>query len=74
MKRLWLWFTRRQSVRARLAQKRFAVAALEFTGVVVTSVGIGCELMQGGDVYLVVITAGSCLIAVGGMLWTKVKF
>lgn len=57
----------------KLAQKRLAVAVLECVGIVVTAVGIGCELAYGGQVHLVVITIGSCLVAAGGMLWAKVR-
>ena len=52
---------------------RLVAAALECVGIVVTSVGIGCELSYGADYYWAVITAGSCLVAVGSLLWAKVK-
>lgn len=55
------------------SQKRALAAGLECLGIVVTSVGIGCELAYGGYTYLVVITVGSCVIATGAMLWAKVK-
>ena len=57
----------------KLSHKRLAAAALECVGIVVTSIGIGLELSVGGNVHLVTITAGSCLVAVGGMLWAKVR-
>jgi len=47
--------------------------ALECVGIAVTGVGIGCELAFGGELHLVVITVGSCLVSVGGLLWAKVK-
>lgn len=56
-----------------LSHKRLLAAALECLGIVVTSVGIGFEISKGADKYLVVITVGSCLFAVGAMLWAKVK-
>jgi len=36
-------------------------------------VGIGCELALGGELHLVVITVGSCLVSVGGLLWAKAR-
>jgi hypothetical protein len=52
---------------------RLWAVALECVGIAVTGVGIGCELAFGGDLHLVVITVGSCLISVGGLLWAKVR-
>jgi len=48
-------------------------AALECLGIAVTGVGIGCELAYGGELHLVVITVGSCLISAGGLLWAKTR-
>jgi len=51
----------------------FALAlAIELIGIAVASTGIGLELAYGGEICLAIITAGSCLIAVGGMLFNKV--
>ncbi len=52
---------------------RLYAAAIECIGIMVTSVGIGCELSIGGDIHLVVITVGSCLISAGGLLWAKAR-
>jgi len=57
----------------KLSSKRLIAAAIECVGIVVTSVGIGCELSLGGDMFFALITGGSCLVAVGGMLWAKVR-
>lgn len=57
----------------KLKHKRIAAALLECGGIIITSIGIGCELAYGGHFYLVMITAGSCFVAVGGMLWAKIK-
>jgi len=46
--------------------------AIELIGIAVAGTGIGLELAHGGEIYMAVITAGSCLIAVGGMLFNKV--
>jgi len=51
----------------------FALAlAIELAGIAVAGTGIGLELAYGGEIYMAVITAGSCLIAIGGMLFNKV--
>lgn len=42
---------------------------IQLIGTVVIGVGVGCELACGGDIYLIVITVGSVLFAVG----TKIK-
>ena len=47
--------------------------AIECTGIAVTGVGIGCELAFGGELHLVVITVGSCLVSIGGLLWAKAR-
>ena len=52
---------------------RLWATAIECVGIAVTGVGIGCELAFGGDVHLVVITIGSCLVSVGGLLWAKAR-
>ncbi len=57
----------------KLSHKRLAAAILECVGIVVTAVGIGLELAFGGDVHLVVVTVGSCLVSVGSLLWAKVR-
>lgn len=52
---------------------RLLAAAIECVGITVTGVGIGCELAFGSDLYLVVITVGSCLVSIGGLLWAKAR-
>ena len=32
----------------------------------------GLEAVKGGETYMAVVTAGSCIIAIGGMLFSKV--
>lgn len=44
---------------------------IELVGISVVGVGIGLELSQGGAIYLVMITTGSCLVAIGGVIWGK---
>ena len=51
---------------------KILAAILELVGIVVIGIGIGCELAHGGELYLVMITAGSGLVAMGAFLWVKV--
>ena len=44
---------------------------VELVGISVVGVGIGLEIALGGQVYLIMITTGSCLIAAGGVIWGK---
>jgi len=53
--------------------RRLWATAIECAGIAVTGVGIGCELAFGSDLYLVVITVGSCLVSIGGLLWAKAR-
>lgn len=44
---------------------------IELMGISTIATGIGLELANGGAVYLVVITVGSLLVAVGGVIYGK---
>ena len=44
---------------------------IELVGISAVGTGIGLEISLGGQIYLVVITIGSCLIAAGGIIWGK---
>lgn len=44
---------------------------VELIGIITTATGIGLEIAKGGQVYLIIITVGSCLIAGGGILFGK---
>jgi hypothetical protein len=48
-----------------------AAILIELIGIATTSTGIGMELMHSGEIYLVVITTGSCMVALGGVLFGK---
>lgn len=50
--------------------KVFAIC-LELVGIATIGTGIGLEIALGGSGYLVVITAGSCLVAAGGVVFGK---
>jgi len=46
--------------------------AIELIGIGVTGTGIGLEVTKGGETCMAVITAGSCLVAAGSVLFSKV--
>jgi len=52
-------------------KKKLIPIIIELVGISTVGAGIGMELAQGGTIYLIVITTGSCLIAVGGVVWGK---
>jgi len=48
-----------------------AAIIIEIIGIATTATAIGMELAFGGDIYLVVATLGSLLVATGGILFGK---
>ena len=44
---------------------------IELVGITTIGAGIGLELALGGEIYLVVITIGSVLVATGGVIYGK---
>ena len=50
---------------------KITAVALELFGIAVIGCGIGIELMMGAHIGLTVITVGSCLVAIGGVIWGK---
>lgn len=51
---------------------KLIAASIEVVGIAVVSTGIGLELAYKADAYLILIGAGSVLVATGGMLYAKV--
>lgn len=54
-----------------MKKRRLIPILIELVGVTTVGTGIGLELALGGQIYLVVITTGSCLVAIGGIIWGK---
>ena len=50
---------------------RLTAIIIELVGITVIGTGIGLELALGGDIFLVVITIGSVLVATGGVIYGK---
>lgn len=44
---------------------------IELIGIATIAIGVGMEVAYGGELHLITITAGSCLVAMGGVLWGK---
>jgi hypothetical protein len=44
---------------------------LELIGIATIGTGIGIELATGADTGWAVVTSGSCLVAIGGIIWGK---
>ena len=52
-------------------KRKLIPITIELVGISVVGIGIGLEVALGGDVYLVMITGGSLLVAAGGIIWGK---
>jgi hypothetical protein len=51
--------------------RKLLPVALELIGIATIGVGIGVELATHADVGWGLVTTGSCLVAVGGVIWGK---
>ncbi|GAI59519.1 unnamed protein product [marine sediment metagenome] len=54
-----------------MKKKQLIPILIELIGISIISVGIGLEITLGGDVFFVLITLGSLLIATGSIIWGK---
>lgn len=52
-------------------KKKLIPIIIELIGVSTVGAGIGLELALGGEIYFVMITTGSLLVALGGIIWGK---
>lgn len=52
-------------------KKRLIPVCLELFGIAVVGFGIGIEIAMHADIGFVLITTGSCFVAMGGVLWGK---
>ena len=51
--------------------KMILALVIELTGIAAIGTGIGIELAAGADLGWVIVTVGSCLVAMGGLIWGK---
>jgi len=54
-----------------MMNRKLVPIALELVGIAAIGVGIGVELATHADVGWTIVTTGSCLVAVGGVIWGK---
>jgi len=50
---------------------RYLAITLELAGIAAIGIGIGVELATHADTGWAIVTAGSCLVAIGGVIWGK---
>ncbi len=58
-------------MRKLMDRRKIFPIALELVGVAIIGVGIGVEMVTHADIGHLVITAGSLLVAIGGVIWGK---
>jgi hypothetical protein len=51
--------------------KKLLPVILEITGIAAIGVGIGVELAAHADIGWALVTIGSCMVAIGGVIWGK---
>ncbi len=51
--------------------RKLLPVALELVGIATIGVGIGVELAIHADIGWGMVTTGSCLVAIGGVIWGK---
>ena len=49
-----------------------ACAAIELIGIAIIGAGIAYEVSYEADIGFIIITSGSCVVAMGGVLWGKI--
>jgi len=54
-----------------MSKKKLIPVAIELIGISAIGTGIGVELATHADVGWAMITIGSCLVAIGGVIWGK---
>jgi len=51
--------------------KKLIPITIELIGIAAIGIGIGIELATHADIGWAIVTTGSCLVAVGGVIWGK---
>jgi hypothetical protein len=54
-----------------MSKKMIIPIAIELIGIAGIGVGIGIELATHADLGWAVVTSGSCMVAIGGVIWGK---
>jgi hypothetical protein len=54
-----------------MSKRKLIPVAIELTGILAIGAGIGVELATHADVGWAMMSIGSCLVAIGGVIWGK---
>ena len=54
-----------------MSKKKLISIAIELVGIAAIGAGIGVEIVTHADVGWTIVTIGSCLVAIGGVIWGK---
>ena len=54
-----------------MSRKKMLPILIELAGIAAIGAGIGIELATHADIGWVVVTIGSCVVAIGGVIWGK---
>ena len=54
-----------------MSRWKLIAITVELFGIAVTGAGIGLELATQADIGWALVTTGSCLVAIGGVIWGK---
>jgi hypothetical protein len=54
-----------------MMNRKIIPITIELVGIATIGVGIGVELATHADIGWAAVTTGSCLVAVGGVIWGK---
>jgi hypothetical protein len=52
-------------------KRKLIPIAIELVGISAIGAGIGVEMATHADIGWVIVTIGSCLVAIGGIIWGK---
>jgi len=57
-----------------MSRKKILPILIELIGIAAIGSGIGIELATHADTGWVIVTSGSCLVAIGGVIWGKFMY
>jgi len=54
-----------------MSKRKLLPTVIELVGIASIGAGIGVELATHADIGWAIVTSGSCLVAIGGVIWGK---
>ena len=54
-----------------MSKRKLLPIVIELVGIASIGTGIGVELATHADIGWAIVTSGSCLVAIGGVIWGK---